>query len=134
MKKIFILAQNPKNENNITSPLVNTKSEERLQHWLDECLDPNEAYVIQRANSTNFLDNINYTTEDEVRIAKAIFDLDADKVIALGNVASSLLTKIRVDHFKAQHPSGLNRNLNDPELVAEMLEDMREYLNDDEDV
>lgn len=52
-----------------------------------------------------------------------------DKVLALGNLSSEALSLIDVRHFKMPHPSGLNRKLNNPEFVKEMLNECRTYLN-----
>ena len=51
-----------------------------------------------------------------------------DKVIALGAVAASSLSKIGINHFRMPHPSGRNRQLNDPELVEKYLRECEEYL------
>lgn len=49
-------------------------------------------------------------------------------VVALGEQASKALRDINVEHFKLPHPSGLNRKLNDKELVASKLERCRAYV------
>lgn len=51
-----------------------------------------------------------------------------DKVIALGNFASEALDSLSVSHYKLPHPSGLNRMINDRELVLDRLEECRKYL------
>lgn len=55
-----------------------------------------------------------------------------DRVIALGNVASSSLHKIGIEHFKMPHPSGRNRLLNDREYELAMIERCREYIRGEE--
>jgi hypothetical protein len=56
-----------------------------------------------------------------------------DRVIALGNVASSCLHKLGIEHFKMPHPSGRNRLLNDREYELAMIERCREYLRGEAD-
>lgn len=51
------------------------------------------------------------------------------KVIALGGFASSVLTKLNVDHFRLPHPSPRNRLLNDKKFEAEQLRLCKKYLN-----
>lgn len=130
MTKIYILAQSPAIESNEDFPLYKTKSKARLDQWLDETLDPNKLYVIKYANAIKLLDQTKYTTNDLVRVSKDIFDFEADKVLALGKVAGALLDEIQVKHIKLEHPSGLNRNLNDKDYEARMLAFLKEYINE----
>jgi 1,6-anhydro-N-acetylmuramate kinase len=51
-----------------------------------------------------------------------------DKVIALGNFPSAVLSKLSVDHFTLPHPSGLNRKLNDKDYELMMLDRCRDYI------
>jgi hypothetical protein len=53
---------------------------------------------------------------------------DYDKVIALGNQASKALNLIKKAHFSAPHPSGMNRKLNCPLFVQQMLLELRAFL------
>jgi hypothetical protein len=50
------------------------------------------------------------------------------KIIALGRVASDGLRGVAVDHFMLPHPSGLNRQLNDPSFVDERLASCKNYV------
>jgi len=49
-------------------------------------------------------------------------------VVALGNLASTALKRIDVDHFKMPHPSPLNRLLNDRSYEQSMLYELRSYI------
>lgn len=51
-------------------------------------------------------------------------------VVALGRFASDALTRIGVEHFVLPHPSGLNRQLNDPAFLPAALERCRGWLED----
>lgn len=50
------------------------------------------------------------------------------KVIALGNLASDVLTELRIPHLKLLHPSGLNRNLNIFENRIEQIRKIHDYV------
>jgi uracil-DNA glycosylase len=52
-----------------------------------------------------------------------------DKVIALGNVASTWLEKNQVSHLKIPHPSPRNRMWNDPQTEINTLQKITEYLS-----
>jgi hypothetical protein len=50
------------------------------------------------------------------------------KVIALGNLASEVLTELRIPHLKLLHPSGLNRHLNKFDNRIEQIRLIHEYV------
>lgn len=50
-------------------------------------------------------------------------------VVALGNLASTALKRINVDHFKMPHPSPLNRLLNDRSYERNKLQELRSYIH-----
>ena len=50
--------------------------------------------------------------------------------ITLGNLADTYLTRNNISHFKAPHPSGLNRQFNDKTFEPKVMKNIKEYLND----
>lgn len=50
------------------------------------------------------------------------------KIVALGGVASAVLKRMGVDHFKLPHPSGRNRQLNDPSVEKRALKELKQWL------
>lgn len=52
-----------------------------------------------------------------------------NKVIALGNLASQWLTKQSIEHLKVPHPSGLNRQWNNPETETITINNIKHYLD-----
>ncbi len=50
------------------------------------------------------------------------------KFVALGKAASVRLTRLDVKHYKLDHPSGLNRKLNDKHYELDMLKKCKEWL------
>ena len=51
-----------------------------------------------------------------------------NKIIAVGKTAAKALDIAGIEHFKAPHPSGLNRFWNDKERAAKMIESIRDYV------
>ena len=70
------------------------------------------------------------------KIRVSDYDLDTlDKevkneklVVALGFVASKALTKLGVRHFRLPHPSGRNRQLNNPVFVKSQVLACKSYI------
>ncbi len=50
------------------------------------------------------------------------------KIVALGKTATKALTLLQLPFYEMPHPSGLNRQLNDPEYIAKKLKGLKEYL------
>lgn len=50
------------------------------------------------------------------------------KVIAMGDIASAVLTRLNIPHLKIEHPSGLNRNLNKFRIRMDQIEAIHEYV------
>jgi len=53
---------------------------------------------------------------------------DYNKIITLGNFASNALKKLKIEHFAAPHPSGLNRLFNKPGFDNSVVYKLREYI------
>lgn len=50
------------------------------------------------------------------------------KIIAMGDVASDVLTRLGIAHLKIEHPSGSNRNLNNFEVKLDQPRLIHEYV------
>lgn len=68
----------------------------------------------------------NYEYSNE-KLIKNMVD-QYDKVLTLGTRVDHSLGDMDVDHFPLPHPSGLNRQINDPKFVHERLEACKNYL------
>lgn len=99
--------------------------------------DPNVAFVGAKCYPRllkwlNYMDVENptllnsHTLELMVRIIQA--EVHGYKIVALGNTTSKRLRKAGVKHYKMDHPSGLNRKLNDKQYELDMLNKCREWL------
>lgn len=65
---------------------------------------------------------------DENFLLDCILSGDYHAIVALGRFPSEVLTSIGVWHFKFPHPSGLNRQLNDPAFVTANIERLRSAI------
>jgi uracil-DNA glycosylase len=62
------------------------------------------------------------------RLKEKIDLMSPDKIVALGKTAKMALTLLRLEFFAMEHPSGLNRKLNNKDYVEEKISGLREYL------
>lgn len=120
MARIIVIGMNPSDK-----PTLNNKRNatfRNLESWMD--------YL----GVTHFSFINTFDVPGKAALSKVDFDslraacLGYNKVIALGGFVSSALNKIDVQHFMMQHPSPLNRNLNDRDFVRVMLNDCRNYI------
>ena len=51
-----------------------------------------------------------------------------DKVICLGNKPAQWCKSVNIEHLKVPHPSGLNRQWNNPETETITINNIGEYL------
>ncbi len=51
-----------------------------------------------------------------------------NKVIALGGLVSKALSELNIEHYTLPHPSPLNRQNNDTNLIRKKLDECRNYL------
>lgn len=121
MKRLLVVGINPASPGLVLHKGTMKKLSDWLDHW--------------QVNYCSFVNCIQSTGEYKRRD----IDFDTlscavrgyDKIIALGSFPSWALLKINVDHYRAPHPSGLNRQLNDPKFVREFLDDCYNYIHGD---
>lgn len=89
----------------------------RLVEWI-KIIQP-DFYICINSNELTHMADISKL------VARADF-----KVIALGLKAAKRLTEFEIDHFMLPHPSGLNRKLNDPIALKELLLQAMEYVHE----
>jgi len=135
-KKVLFIGDKPGNKNlDPNLAFVGTKSYETLCSWIGKLHIPINNVTI--VNSIDILD-IKNLPSPSYSIVQVDFLREVecfDKVIVLGNIALNYLNKnfnnISTDSNKFKnidHPSGLNRNLNNPEYVKNMLAETRKWL------
>lgn len=135
--KILILAQNPKTIKNLTQPLAGTKSHKILKSWLEAAEVPEEILELRNAvaevgASTDVLKAVTAKLRRGGWVEELI---GYPVIVCLGRIAEKAILETRQlyfpnvqdwDHFFLPHPSGLNRQLNDPEVHLEAVEQLKE--------
>lgn len=89
-----------------------------LVKWI-KILDP-DYYIVLNSNSS----------KDHFKIEK--LHEDGFKIITLGNKADAKIRKYTyiTDAYRIEHPSGLNRNLNNKSYVDKMLKECKTYIEE----
>jgi hypothetical protein len=122
IRKILFVASNPSASSPDCSAMhESTRSRKILEDWLVECNVFRLYANVSDAKTTKnmpvprsiMLDNLHSL---KLKIAEAM----PDHIVALGDTASRALSLISQPHTKLPHPSGLNRKLNDPKVIAEI--------------
>lgn len=62
-----------------------------------------------------------------------IDDIKPLRIVALGKTAEKALTLLGIPHFAMPHPSGRNRQLNDPEYLSKKIKGLQNYCNPSSD-
>lgn len=115
MKVVFV-GDNPSRLNKDPNvAFVGAKCWPKLQSWIENLSV--EDYCL-----------INSHTPEELILVFCLKTYPEIKFVALGNEASKRLKKLNIEHFKLDHPSGLNRKLNDKQYELDMLNKCREWL------
>ncbi len=125
--RILVVGQNPKRVGEL--PFHGTKSMKTIIAWLKLGLPFSDTpYDVSWVNASLKPGKVTDRDVDPL-LSVSVGRVNADKIVAFGAYASRALGTVNVDHFKAPHPSGMNRKLNDPLYVAEFLIRLRQYLH-----
>lgn len=114
--KVLILGINPSTRNG------RSKSLAVLYSWMDQLKLGTVSFCNINPNTGEF------RLEDTQKEYVQTICRGYDRVIALGNVVSRTLQSLDINHFKLPHPSGFNRQLNDPTFVNDQLSKCQLYL------
>jgi hypothetical protein len=116
--KILVVGLNPSRKHGQSKTLVT------LYKWLDRL-------NINMVSFVNLYEDYEPDySNSKIEYIKTI-SRDYTKIIALGNAPSSALHDMDINHFKLPHPSGLNRQINDPRFVDEQIVACKYYLYGD---
>lgn len=118
MLTIFVGDEPSKLNTDHNKAFVGAKCNKRLDKWISY-LGLNEKQTL-KINSKDTVDLalIKYAASDK-----------NNNVVALGNLAAKRLKMADILFYKIDHPSGLNRKLNDKAYEKKMLDDCKEWLN-----
>jgi len=125
---IIFVGEGPSKQN--LSPytaFVGTKSYKRLLEWIWML-----NISINDVSICNIKDINKYTNAFLVTTPQISFDIieNKDKVIALGAKVEKELNKMGLRNYRIDHPSGLNRNINDKIYVKSMLKDCKKWIGE----
>lgn len=118
--RVLVVGLNPSRKHG-KSPTIKT-----LNKWLD-------ALGLKTVSFINLYEGYEIDQGENQRDTIREMSKHYDKVLALGRDVSVALTGMAIDHYRLAHPSGLNRQINDPKYVHEMLEACKNYLYGDTD-
>ena len=109
----------------------NTKSGKVLRAWIESIdidLNKIDYYNIIPYKTTQTLSrkhlNLPLITQDIVEV------MAPKKVVALGKFVSVTLEHLGIEHLAFDHPSGMNRKLNNKQYLEDRLKELKEYLCD----
>ena len=132
----MFIGSNPSNKTFKNSAFdMSTKSGITLNSWLDK-LHISTVYFTNVYNWST--PNNRPLTKSQIVLAlpslKDYIDFYQEngfgkiKLVAVGKTAGIALTLLGVPFFELPHPSGLNRQLNDPNFIEEKLKDLKLFL------
>jgi hypothetical protein len=120
-RKIIVLGMNP-------SSYI-TKEKNRKNHTFDRLYGWSSELGLPIFSFSNVFHSPGCVHIKSVDINRVKQLVDGyDKVLALGNLVSTVLNKIDIEHFKLPHPSPRNRLLNDKNYERHVLGACKAYL------
>ena len=116
-KSVLVVGMNP-------SKVSRCGTFKRLENWMEQVGVTYYGFM----NVYNEQGSFKKTDIDYVYVSQCINNHTT--IVALGNVASEVLTKLDKDHLKMPQPSGLNRLLNNKEYEKQKLSELNEYVSE----
>lgn len=133
--KILFVGVNPSRSARTRSAFCrSTPSGRMLMSWIHRLGLPEGSTTYSMCNLYDVPTDSNRSlTTREIReslpaLKQKIEDVAPDKIVALGRVPSRALTLLGLPHICMPHPSGLNRQLNDPLFIEQKLYELRQFL------
>lgn len=113
--KVLFVGDSPSRKNiNPEVAFVGTRSYKTLLKWADE-MDLSHFSMINQS-SIYFVRDVHHAVVHNVAI------------VALGKKASKHLLDLGISHFEMGHPSGLNRQWNNPDYLTKSLKMCKMYI------
>lgn len=83
--------------------------------------------IVSQITENNRPLNQNEMAHASASLLERINRIDPDRLVALGKSAADALKMLKLEHFKMDHPSGMNRKLNDKAYTASKVAALKEY-------
>ena len=119
MNKILVLAISP----GFAGSPQKSMSIQRVKRWMAKCgyeqTDYDWRNLVDEAGKNPKMREVTISVDE---VAKY------DKVICLGNKPEQWCKSVNIEHLKVPHPSGLNRQWNNPETETITINNIGEYL------
>jgi uracil-DNA glycosylase len=135
--KVLFIGSNPSVKSATYNPFCpSTKSGKILNNWVNQtCSGKFVSYANISDNQTQANRPLSSTEikENLPRLKDKITAINPWRIVALGKAAEKALTLLHCNFYAMPHPSGLNRQLNDPKFVEEKIKGLREYLKPSEE-
>ena len=132
-KKVMIVGSNPSTKSsNLSAFDTSTKSGRTVDEWLSP-LGKYISEIIALNVYDRPTENNRSLTQKEIKagcktVERWVDYHKPDVVVAFGKTASKALTLLGIEHYEMPHPSGLNRQLNDPNHIVEKLKGLEALL------
>lgn len=117
--KILVVGINPANKSK-------SQTLKKLNRWMDTLNVNHYSFM----NCIPIKGSYSFEQVDYSLIEQYLMGNEYYKILALGGFSSSVLSKIKVKHFKLPHPSPRNRKLNDKSFEIKILEECKKYIYD----
>lgn len=130
---VVFVGSNPSASSPDSSPFhVSVKSRKTLETWI-ESINANFVFVnvCDEKTEDNRPLSISQIRDARDSLLAKLAQYPNARIVSLGKIAARALTEAGVRNFLAlPHPSGLNRKLNDPELVRNTKQSLAKYINE----
>jgi uracil-DNA glycosylase len=128
--KILLVGSNPSIQSQSDFAFfMDTKSGKTLKEWTDTI--PGVAWMYGNVSDIKTEKNRPLKRSEILEalpvLRARIMKAHPYKVVALGKTAEEALTLLGCPHLAMPHPSGLNRQLNDPVFKAQKLKELADY-------
>jgi len=128
-RRVLFVAANPRDERSLVIPFYGTRSGQIFSGWIHLLGLTDESVEIINASDriAKTVSELRVSDYNLIRLKERIEE--STHVIALGNYAASGIERVTSrSYLKLPHPSGLNRQLNDPLYLLAMCRKGRAFL------
>ena len=127
--KAVIVGLNPSQKSPDCSAFhVSTRSRQVIDEWFIFISHPIFINLFDYKTDGNNPIKIKDLRESTSRINSLMSQYKGIPIIGLGRLVARGLNLVDVNFHECPHPSGLNRKLNDPQYVEQMLKETEDYV------